>query len=633
MSDIAVAQEHQPQSGFARPITAAASLAALGIVYGDLGTSPLYTTPAIIDGVGGNFSPEIGLGILSLIFWALIITVSIKYCLLVMRADNHGEGGILALMSLVAGRGYGRVPALVMMGLFGAALIYGDGIITPAISVLSALEGVNVASDALKPYVMPLSVAILIALFAVQNRGTARIGRVFGPVMLGWFVVIGILGIGGIVRHPEVAKAVDPTYGIVFLVKHGWQGFGILGGVFLALTGGEALYADMGHVGRGPVRLTWYGIVLPALLLNYAGQIALLIAEPGQGSPFFRLAPDWAVYPMVILATAATIIASQAIITGSFSLTRQAMQLGWFPGFKIRQTSDTEYGQIYVPVINWLMMVMTVVLTVSFGSSDRLAGAYGTAVSLTMMLTTTLLYNLMRRRWQWPVLLAAAVSAVFLIVDFAFFAANLLKIVDGGWIPLTFGAVVFIAMTTWHAGISAVQQKLTAEAMTPGRFRDWLRRHKIPRAPGTAIFLTRMIDRRVPAQIIQQAEQFGSLPETLVALSFSFEETPRVAPDKRLELQELFEGFWHITVHYGFVEVPNLPAVLHTAKLHGCPIDLSHAVYFATRDRVIRDRKNRHLWRWQVPVFSFLFRNSVRAVDLFNLPPQNFVELSRQVEL
>jgi len=410
MSDIAVAQEHQPQSGFARPITAAASLAALGIVYGDLGTSPLYTTPAIIDGVGGNFSPEIGLGILSLIFWALIITVSIKYCLLVMRADNHGEGGILALMSLVAGRGYGRVPALVMMGLFGAALIYGDGIITPAISVLSALEGVNVASDALKPYVMPLSVAILIALFAVQNRGTARIGRVFGPVMLGWFVVIGILGIGGIVRHPEVAKAVDPTYGIVFLVKHGWQGFGILGGVFLALTGGEALYADMGHVGRGPVRLTWYGIVLPALLLNYAGQIALLIAEPGQGSPFFRLAPDWAVYPMVILATAATIIASQAIITGSFSLTRQAMQLGWFPGFKIRQTSDTEYGQIYVPVINWLMMVMTVVLTVSFGSSDRLAGAYGTAVSLTMMLTTTLLYNLMRQRWHWPVLLAAAAA-------------------------------------------------------------------------------------------------------------------------------------------------------------------------------------------------------------------------------
>lgn len=456
MSDIAVTQDQRPAPSISQPITASASLAALGIVYGDLGTSPLYTTPAIIEGVGGQFSPDIGLGILSLIFWALIITISVKYCLFVMRADNNGEGGILALMSLVAGRGYGRVPILVMMGLFGAALIYGDGIITPAISVLSAIEGVNVASSVLKPYVMPLSVVILVALFAVQNRGTARIGGVFGPVMLTWFVIIGALGIGGIIHHPSVIKAVDPVHGVVFLARHGWQGFAILGGVFLAMTGGEALYADMGHVGRNPIRLTWYGLVLPALLLNYAGQIALLIAEPGQGSPFFRLAPDWAVYPLVVLATFATIIASQAIITGAFSLTRQAMQLGWFPGFQIRQTSDTEYGQIYVPVINWLMMVLTVTLTVAFGSSERLAGAYGTAVSLTMMLTTTLLYNLMRQRWKWPVLAAGAVSGVFLFVDFVFFAANLMKIADGGWVPLTFGAIVFVTMTTWHAGISAV---------------------------------------------------------------------------------------------------------------------------------------------------------------------------------
>ncbi|HTW50739.1 MAG TPA: KUP/HAK/KT family potassium transporter [Stellaceae bacterium] len=633
MSDIAITHDQRPESSIARPITASASLAALGIVYGDLGTSPLYTTAAIIDGVGGQFSPDIGLGILSLIFWALIITISVKYCLFVMRADNHGEGGILALMSLVAGRGYGRVPLLVMMGLFGAALIYGDGIITPAISVLSAIEGVNVASGALKPYVMPLSVAILVALFAVQNRGTARIGGVFGPVMLMWFVVIGVLGIGGIIRHPGVIKAVDPTYGIVFLARHGWQGFAILGGVFLAMTGGEAMYADMGHVGRNPIRLTWYGIVLPALLLNYAGQIALLIAEPGQGSPFFRLAPSWALYPLVVLATAATIIASQAIITGSFSLTRQAMALGWFPGFQIRQTSDTEYGQIYVPVINWLMMVMTVTLTVTFGSSDRLAGAYGTAVSLTMMLTTALLYNLMRQQWKWPVLVAGAVSGIFLLVDFIFFAANLLKIADGGWVPLTFGACVFLTMTTWHAGISAVQKKQTAEAMTPARFRAWLRRHKVSRVAGTAIYLTRMTDRLVPAQIIEHAAQFGSLPETVIALTMSFQETPRVAAEERLELDEVFSGFWRMTVRYGFIEVPNLPAVLRTAKMHGCPIDLSKAVYFSTRDRVIRDRKNRHLWRWQVPVFSFLFRNSVRAVDIFNLPPQNFVELSRQIEL
>ena len=633
MSDIAITHEERPVPTFPKPITAAASLAALGIVYGDLGTSPLYTTPAIIEGVGGKFSPEIGLGILSLIFWALVITVSIKYCLFVMRADNNGEGGILALMSLVAGRGYGRVPVLVMMGLFGAALIYGDGIITPAISVLSALEGVNVASNALKPYVMPLGVAILVILFAVQNRGTARIGGVFGPVMLIWFIVIGVLGISGIVHHPGVLWAVDPVYGFAFLVRHGWQGFAILGGVFLALTGGEALYADMGHVGRNPIRLTWYGLVLPALLLNYAGQIALLIAEPGQGSPFFRLAPNWALYPLVVLATAATIIASQAIITGAFSLTRQAMQLGWFPGFKIRQTSDTEYGQIYVPVINWLMMVMTVVLVVSFGSSDRLAGAYGTAVSLTMMLTTALLYNLMRQRWQWPVWAAAPVSGIFLIVDFAFFSANLLKIADGGWVPLTFGTIVFIAMTTWHAGISAVQHKQAAEGMTPGRFRASLRRRKIARVPGTAVFLTRMADRVVPSQIVEQVEQFGALPESLIALTLSFQETPRVSPDQRLEIDELFEGFWRITVRYGFVEVPNLPAALRDAKVQGCSIDLAKAVYFSTRDRVVRDRKNRHLSRWQVPIFSFMYRNAVRAVDIFNLPPHNFVELSRQIEL
>jgi KUP system potassium uptake protein len=632
MSDIAVTTEQQPASSISRPITATAALAALGIVYGDLGTSPLYTLPAIIDSVEGRFSPGTGLGILSLLFWTLVLTISIKYCIFVMRADNHGEGGILALMSLVAGRGYGRAPALVMMGLFGAALIYGDGIITPAISVLSALEGVNVASDALKPYVMPLSVGILVGLFAVQSRGTARIGSVFGPVMLLWFVVIGVLGIGGILRHPAVVVAIDPTHAVRFLVAHGWKGFAILGGVFLAITGGEALYADMGHVGRNPIRMTWYGIVLPALLLNYAGQIALLIAEPGQGSPFFRLAPGWAIYPLVVLATAATIIASQAIITGSFSMTRQAMQLGWFPNFKIRQTSDTEYGQIYVAFVNWTMMLMTVLLTVGFGSSDRLAGAYGTAVSTTMMLTTALLYNLMRERWEWPLWLALATSGIFLFVDLVFFSANLLKIAEGGWVPLTFGALVFFVMTTWNAGIVAVRDQQVAIAMKPRQFRAWLRRRKIARVPGTAIFLSRMTE-LVPPQVVQHAEQFGALPETVIALTMTFADTPRVASDKRLELEEVFPGFWEMTVHYGFVEVPDLPAVLRTAKIRGCPVELARAVYFSTRDRVIRDRKNRHLWRWQVPVFSFLFRNSVRAVDIFNLPPQNFVEVSRQIEL
>ena len=633
MTDVALVREQQPASSISRPVTAAAALAALGIVYGDLGTSPLYTVTAIIDSAGGKVSPDIALGILSLIFWALIITVSVKYCLFVMRADNHGEGGILALMSLVSGGGHRRGSALIMMGLFGAALLYGDGIITPAISVLSALEGVNVATSSLKPYVMPLAVAILAALFAVQSRGSARLGAVLGPVMLVWFVVIAALGVGGIIRHPTVLAAVDPRHGIEFLALGGWKGFAILGSVFLAMTGGEALYADMGHVGRNPVRLTWYGLVLPALLLNYAGQTALLIAEPGQaGNPFFRLAPDWAIYPLVVLATAATVIASQAIITGAFSLTRQAMQLGWFPNFNIRQTSDTEYGQIYVPTINWLMMAMTVLLTISFGSSDRLAGAYGTAVSTTMLLTTALLYNLMRERWRWPPLVALATSGVFLFVDLAFFSANLLKIEEGGWVPLTFGALVFTVMTTWHAGLAAAQHQALTVAMTPWRFRAWLRRHKLPRVPGTAIFLTRMRD-VVPPQIIFHAQQFGALPETVIALTLSFEDIPRILPDQRLALKEVFPSFWQMTIRYGFVEVPNLPAALRNAKMHGCPIDLGKAVYFSTRDRVIRDRNQRHLWRWQVPLFSMLYRNSVRAVDLFNLPPQNFVELSRQVEL
>src|SRR3984885_7901997 len=395
----------------ARKATPAAALAALGIVYGDLGTSPLYTLQAVIGATGGNFSREVALGSLSLIFWALTITISIKYCLFVMRADNHGEGGILALMSISGASWSKGRRVLIVMGLFGAALLYGDGIITPAVSVLSALEGLNVATDVFKPHVVFMAVAILLALFAIQSRGTGQIAKASGPVMLLWFAAIAVLGIVGVARHPTVIAAVDPRYGIALLTGHGWRGIALLGGVFLAMTGGEAMYADMGHIGRNPIRISWYGIVLPALLLNYAGQVALFLDNPAvEGNPFFRLAPSWSIYPLVALATVATIIASQAIITGSFSLTRQAMQLGWFPGVRIRQTSSEEYGQIYVPFVNWTMMALTIALAVSFGSSDRLAGAYGTAVSTTMLLTTALLYNVMRIRWRWPPASAIAVS-------------------------------------------------------------------------------------------------------------------------------------------------------------------------------------------------------------------------------
>jgi KUP system potassium uptake protein len=617
----------------AHKTTPAAALAALGIVYGDLGTSPLYTLQAVLTATGGHFSPEAALGSLSLIFWALIITISIKYCLFVMRADNHGEGGILALMSMTGANWSEGRRILIVMGLFGAALIYGDGIITPAISVLSALEGLNVATDVFKPHVVSIAVAILFALFVIQSRGTAQIAKAFGPVMLLWFVVIAALGVAGISRYPAVIAAVDPRYGIALLTGHGWSGIAVLGGVFLAMTGGEAMYADMGHIGRNPIRTSWYGLVLPALLLNYAGQVALYLGDPAMdGNPFFRLAPSWSIYPLVGLATIATIIASQAIITGSFSLTRQAMQLGWFPGVRIRQTSSDEYGQIYVPFVNWTMMVLTVALTVSFGSSNRLAGAYGTAVSTTMLLTTALLYNVMRERWRWPAALALATSGLFLAVDFAFFSANLFKIQEGGWIPLMFGTLVFIVMVSWHFGFEAMRHSHTVLTETPDEFFRRLKQSHVPRVPGTAIFLTRLTT-TTPFLIVEHVAQMRALYETAIALTVKFEDIPRVAPHDRIELTKLAEGFWHITVHFGFVQVPDIPAALRQARDRGCPIDLEDAVYFGARDAVVCSKRRRWLVRASLRLFTLMFRNSVRAVDLFNIPSERFVEVGRQIEI
>jgi len=616
-----------------RKTTPAAALAALGIVYGDLGTSPLYTLQAIVSATGGHFSPAEALGSLSLIFWALIITISVKYCLFVMRADNHGEGGILALMSMTSANWSEGRRLLIVMGLFGAALVYGDGIITPAISVLSALEGLNVATDVFKPHVVLMAVAILLGLFAVQSRGTAQIAKAFGPVMLLWFLVIAALGVVGISDYPAVIAAVDPRYGMALLTGHGWSGIAVLGGVFLAMTGGEAMYADMGHIGRNPIRTSWYGIVLPALLLNYAGQVALFLGDPTTGgNPFFRLAPTWAIYPLVGLAMIATIIASQAIITGSFSLTRQAMQLGWFPGMRIRQTSADEYGQIYVPFVNWTMMVLTVALIVSFGSSDRLAGAYGTAVSTTMLLTTALLYNVMRSRWRWPVGLALITSGIFLTVDFAFFAANLFKIRDGGWIPLTFGALVFVVMVSWHFGFEVVRRRHTVLTETPDEFFLRLTRDHVPRVPGTAIFLTRLAA-TTPFLIVEHVVQMKAMYETAISLTVNFESIPRVASRDRIELAKLAEGFWHITVHFGFIQVPDIPAALRLAKARGCPVNLEDAIYFSARDAVICSKRRNWLVRASLRLFTLMFRNSVRAVDLFNIPPERFIEVGRQIEI
>jgi KUP system potassium uptake protein len=616
----------------------AMALTALGIVFGDLGTSPLYTMQTVIEDAGGHVDPRLALGILSLIFWTLVITVSLKYCVFVMRADNHGEGGILALMSLIGRNSGDKGRFLVYCGLFGAALIYGDGIITPAISVLSAVGGVDVATDVLDPYIMPISAVILVALFSVQRFGTARIGRLFGPIMLVWFVLIGLLGVVGIARHPAVLEAVSPTFALALLAHKGWASFLLLGGVFLASTGGEALYADMGHVGRNPIRFSWFFIVLPACLLNYAGQTALLFGPMERSkNPFFLLVPGWALYPMVAISVVATIIASQAIITGTYSLTRQAMQLGWFPGLNIRQTSDTEYGQIYVAFVNWIMMALTVLLTVTFRSSDKLAAAYGTAVSTTMLLTTALLYTAMRERWNWPAITAIPVAGLFLLVDLAFFSANLLKIAAGGWIPLTFGAVIFCAMVTWRRGVGLLRAALAKLTERPEELLRELSEGKIPRVKGTGIFLGRS-QAPVPPLMARHVAQFGVLPEVAVALTIIFEEYPRVAATERVVIEKIAEGIWHLTVRFGFVEVPSLPLALREANIQGCPLDVVHAVYFGGRDDVVwASRKKRlpggGLPAWQHVLFGFMYRNAVHTVDRFSLPPEQVVEVGRQVEV
>jgi KUP system potassium uptake protein len=620
------------QERLARPATVSAGLMALGIVYGDLGTSPLYTLQTIMHIMGDQFTPEAALGSLSLVFWALIITISIKYCLLVMRADNHGEGGILALMTLTSARWVGRGQWLIIMGLFGAALIYGDGIVTPAISVLSAVEGLNVATGIFKPYTMPFALVILVGLFAIQNRGTGTVGKTFGPIMFVWFAAIAILGVVGIAHHPHVLAAINPIYGAELVMGHGFVGFTLLGGVFLALTGGEALYADMGHIGANPIRAAWYCVVLPALVLNYAGQIGNFLDAPDlEANPFFKLAPNWSIYPLVALATLATIIASQAIITGAFSMTRQAMQLGWFPGVRISQTSADEHGQIYVPFVNWTIMAFTVALTAGFGRSDRLAGAYGTAVSTTMVLTTALLYHVMRNRWQWSLCQAAAITSILLAVDLAFFLANLLKILDGGWIPLTFSALVFTIMTTWHYGVEAMHRRNAAVSQQPAEFFARLRSDNVERVPGTAVFLTRLRE-TIPPIIVNYVKRVGSLQRTVICLTVSFEDVPRIRSKDRVRIEQLDDGFWHVTVHFGFVEVPDLPAALALAKKDGVPI-VDEASYYIERGD-FRSRQHRNaLSRWRIALFSFMSRNSAHAIDRFKIPASALIEIGRRIEL
>jgi KUP system potassium uptake protein len=606
----------------------------LGVVFGDLGTSPLYSLQTVVQATGGQFTSHSAIGILSLIVWTLIVTISIKYCLFVMRADNSGEGGILALMSLVGANGFKPgFKFLTGIGLLGAALIYGDGVITPAISVLSALEGVNVVSTSFKPFVMPVAVVILLCLFGAQSFGTEKIGRAFGPVMTLWFVVIATLGAVSIARHPGVVIALNPQYAVRFMMHAGGSGFLVLGGVFLCITGGEALYADMGHFGKGPVRRSWYCIVLPSLLLSYAGQTAYLIdMRTVTGNPFFQIAPSWSIYPLVVLATLATIIASQAIITGSFSMTRQAMQLGWLPGVAIRQTSDRIYGQIYVPVVNWLLMIATIATTIAFGSSDRLAGAYGTAVSTTMLLTTILLYRAMRDLWRWPAAAALAVAGVFLIVDASFFAANLLKIAEGGWLPLSFAAVLFVIMITWRTGTDAVRATLKQPPHVAEKFLADLKSGAIARVEGTTVFLTRSTQ-KVSGLIMAHAHFVGVLPKHAIALSVVFENTPRITGPVCTVVDNVGEGLWQVVARFGFFEIPDLRRALKQAHGLESAVDFDKALFVGTRDLVVPKRRHSILPRWRLALFAFLYRNSVKVVDRFNLAPENVIEIARQIEI
>ncbi len=606
-------------------------LAALGVVFGDIGTSPLYTLKTVLDLAGGKPDPATVLGILSLVLWTLMIITTVKYVVVAMSLDNDGEGGILAVMSLVGIKKHR--PVIVAIGLFGAALIYGDGAVTPAISVLSALEGLNMVTPAFQPYVLPGAFVILIALFAAQPLGTERIGKAFGPIMLIWFLVMAILGILGILHHPGVFAAVNPLYGLRYLFSGGLTAFLVLGGVFLCVTGAEALYADMGHFGPWPIRVSWHAIVFPSLILNYAGQSAIVLdGAPTDGNIFFRLAPGWLLIPMIVLATVATIIASQSIITGAFSMTRQAIQLGWLPRLTVKQTSSEGYGQIYVGSVNWLLMVVTVALVLGFRKSDSLASAYGIAVSMTMLMTTVLLFIAMREVWHWNVAAAGAAAAVFLIVDAAFFSANLVKIADGGYVPLMLACAVYGVMWLWHHGTQAVQKRFSEDLVPIEDFTAQTVAKQTPRVPGTAVFLTRQ-DRDVPAVLIFHLLHNKSLHSDLIVLTVGSAAVPWIDADKRLEVREIAPRFWRVRATFGFMERPDIPAVIERMRHHGCGADLEDITYYVGHSTVTHRHDGTGVPRWQEAIYAMMERNSTHAGDVLGLPQDKTVELGRQVAI
>jgi KUP system potassium uptake protein len=600
------------------------------VVFGDIGTSPLYTLKTVLD-VTGHSEPAAILGVLSLILWTLIVVTSLKYVTIALRMDNGGEGGILALMALLRRMHKLRQPLVMLIGLFGAALVYGDGAITPAISVLSALEGLNIVAPDLQRYVLPAAVVNLIGLFAVQQQGTERIGRLLGPVMLIWFVTIALLGLWGIVQHPAVLVALNPTVGLRYLFTGGGiTTLLVVGGVFLCVTGAEALYADLGHFGRVPIRLAWSCLVFPALFLNYSGQAAFVLAgAPAEGNIFYHLCPGPLLLPLVLLATIATVIASQAVITGAFSMTRQAIQLGLLPRLQIIQTSAAGHGQIYLPTVNWLLMVVTLGLSISFGSSSGLAAAYGIAVSATMLATTVLLSIAMREIWSWPLPAVIVVGIGFATVDGGFLSANTLKIAQGGWVPLLLGALICGVMLVWQQGSAAVQKQVDEMEIPIGDIAARIASGNVPRVPGTAVFVARLT-RDIPPLVVWHLRHIRSLHDSIVIVNVVTELIPYVADENRTEVREIAPRIWRVHAHFGFMEQPDLPALLRRAHDRGYPVDPSNVTYFIGRETVVPREDGKGPPRLVESTFSFLLRNSSEAIEYFQLPRDMVVEIGRQ---
>lgn len=612
------------------------ALSALGVVYGDIGTSPLYVLKECFHHTHDLApTPENIFGLLSMIFWSLIIIVSIKYLIMVVRADNQGEGGVLALTTLVTANSKSSkktAKILTLFGLFGTALLYGDGMITPAISVLSAVEGLSLVTPVFNPYIIPITIAILFTLFSIQKYGTATVGKIFGPVTLIWFLVIGVLGLREIIEVPSILMALNPNYAVDFFKINEFKGFVVLGSVFLCVTGGEALYSDLGHFGKGPIRLAWFSVVLPCLVLNYFGQGALILDNPASiVNPFYLLAPKWALAPLVILATLSTVIASQALITGVFSLAMQSVQLQYIPRIDISHTSAEEMGQIYIKSINWLLMISCIVLVILFKSSSNLAAAYGIAVTTTMVITTILFYFLARRVWGWSIWTTGLICGFLLVIEASFWGANLLKLLNGGWFPLVIGVVIFTIMTTWHTGRQILSARML-EIIIP--ITDFLKKvaEKNPiRVPGAAVYMSGH-PQYAPATLMKNFKHFKCLHENMILLFIQVSKVPHIVLTDRVEVETIGPNIYKVVVHYGFMELPNIPEALKGIELGDWKFDVEHATFFLGREHIMATKRD-GMMIWRENLFAYLSRNAKPATQFFQLPLDKVVEIGSVIEL